>query len=328
MVSRTGVGALLVAAALTLAPAARADVSASDRETARTLMAEGDKKREAGDFAGALKAFQQADTIMNVPTTGLEVARVQVRLGKLLEARDTLARVIRIPVSAGEPAVFATARKTAETLNAELGERVPGVRIKVAGADPGVEPQVVIDGETVPSSIAAPRKLNPGAHEVVVTAGAVERRQSFSLAERETRELTVDMSPAAPPPPPPPDEPRGKGAGPGKALMYGGFGVGAVGVVVGSITGLMSISNVSSIRESCVDDRCPPDKQSDIDSAKGLGTVSTVAFIVGGVGIGVGVVGLLMTPKDQPAQGQARTRKAVAVAPEVGLGWVGLRGAF
>jgi hypothetical protein len=326
MVSRIGVGALLVAASLTLASAAHADVSASDRETARTLMAEGDKKRESGDLTGALKAFQQADTIMNVPTTGLEVARVQVRLGKLLEARDTLARVIRIPVSAGEPGVFATARKTAETLNAELGERVPGVRIKVIGADPGVEPQIAVDGETVPSSIAAPRKLNPGAHEVVVTSGAVERRQSFTLAERETRDVSVDLSPAAPPPPP--DETGPKGAGPGKALMYGGFGVGAVGLAVGSITGLMSISKVSSIREGCVDNRCPPEKQSDIDSAKSLGTVSTVAFIVGGVGVGVGIVGLVMTSSDKPTQGQARARKSVAVAPEVGLGWVGLRGAF
>src|SRR5262249_49902102 len=55
--------------------------SASDRETARALMAEGRERRDAGDLAAALKSFQTADSIMHVPTTGLEVARTLDKMG-------------------------------------------------------------------------------------------------------------------------------------------------------------------------------------------------------------------------------------------------------
>lgn len=325
MGSKHAVATLLVVSSLALPFTAHADVSASDRETARALMEEGDKKREGGDLPGALKAFQQADAIMHVPTTGLEVAKVQARLGKLVEARDTLAAVLRLPVKAPEPAAFAVARKSAETMNAELGERIPSLHVKLAGLPPGASATIDIDGETI-AGVGAPRKLNPGAHLVVVRAGGEDRRESVTLAEREARELTIDMAPKAVTPPP--DSGEGKGGGPSKALMYGGFGVGAVGVVVGSITGIMSITKVSSIRESCVDDRCPPDKKADIDSAKDLGTLSTVAFIVGGIGIGAGVIGLLTAPKGDAPRGAGAARTTAGVTPEIGPGWAGLRGRF
>ncbi|MBB1180651.1 hypothetical protein DSM05_16030, partial [Pseudomonas sp. FW305-3-2-15-E-TSA4] len=46
-----------------------ADPTAADRETARTLMASGRTKRDAGDLNGALKDFAAADSLMGVPTT-------------------------------------------------------------------------------------------------------------------------------------------------------------------------------------------------------------------------------------------------------------------
>src|SRR5436190_23509399 len=61
-----------------LCPAvARAEPSAADKETARSLMDEGDRKFAAKDYKGALDAYQGAHAIMGVPTTGLEVAKAQ-----------------------------------------------------------------------------------------------------------------------------------------------------------------------------------------------------------------------------------------------------------
>src|SRR5262245_66695671 len=75
--------------------------SAQDRERARGFMDLGDDKTAAGDLEGALKAYQAADGIMGVPTTGLEVARALEKLGRLIEARDACVRVTRFPRDAG-----------------------------------------------------------------------------------------------------------------------------------------------------------------------------------------------------------------------------------
>ena len=90
-----------------------AEPTAAEKVTARGMMDEGHARRDAGDHKAALAQFQGADAIMHVPTTGLEVAREQVALGQLVEARDTLQRVIRTPATGDEPEAFRTARTDA-----------------------------------------------------------------------------------------------------------------------------------------------------------------------------------------------------------------------
>ena len=74
---------------LVLACAARtlAAPSPAERETARSLMVDGDRLRSAGDLQSALARYQAAHAIMNVPTTGLALAETQAALGLLVEAR-------------------------------------------------------------------------------------------------------------------------------------------------------------------------------------------------------------------------------------------------
>src|SRR5262249_27770672 len=67
----------LTAAALVTGAAWAAEPSAVDRESARAYMAEGRQKRDAGDLKAALRAFQAADAVMHVPTTGFEVAKTE-----------------------------------------------------------------------------------------------------------------------------------------------------------------------------------------------------------------------------------------------------------
>ncbi|HTU62558.1 MAG TPA: hypothetical protein VMF89_29055, partial [Polyangiales bacterium] len=81
---------------LFLQPAA-AEPGASERETARALMTEGDKLRAAGDLRAALTRYQAAHAIVHAPTTGLDLARVQAQLGLLVEARSTASEVIHHP---------------------------------------------------------------------------------------------------------------------------------------------------------------------------------------------------------------------------------------
>src|SRR4051812_35729561 len=86
--------ALVASASLLVASGARAQTpSAADKESARALMDTGDEKSDAKDYAAALKAYQAADALVHFPMTGLAVARVQERLGQLLEARDAAIQV-------------------------------------------------------------------------------------------------------------------------------------------------------------------------------------------------------------------------------------------
>jgi hypothetical protein len=319
--------------------------SLADRETARSLMDEGDKKRDVGDLKGALKSYEAADAIMKVPTTGLEVARTQVALSQLLEARETLGRILRIPAKSGEPAPFVAARKTADALNNELATRIPSILVVIQNANPGQTPQVSIDNEPIPLAAAnVPRRVNPGTHIVLVKAGGLEKKLEVDVVERETKTVPVDVKekapePVKPPPPRPPEpepapEPSEANATP-KILTFGGFGLAVVGIGVGSITGLMSLTKTNDLKQICKDNACPPDRRAEIDSATGLGNISTIAFIAGGVGLGAGIVGLVLSRSDTQEHpvSTARAKTASPFTPEhvravLGPSYVGLAGAF
>jgi hypothetical protein len=287
-------------------PSARAEPTAADRETARSLMDQGFDRRAKGDPKGALKAFEAADALMHVPTTGVEVARSQAALGLLVEARGTALDVSRSTPSPGDPSVFAEARRQATLLAAELERRIPSLALRFTNAG-SAAPSVAIDGAPIPpAAVVAPRRLNPGTHEVVATVDTRQKKVDVELAEGETRTLDVAFEPAppaeveppapareAPPPPPPPvaERPRPN------ALAWIGFGVAGAGLAVGSVTGVLAFTNKTAAEDYCLDNVCSPAAHDDITTSKTMGTVSTIAFAVAVVGAAVGVYGLVTAPR-------------------------------
>lgn len=337
--------ATVASGTLASAPAHAQQPSASERETARNRMEEGENRRERGDLRGALRMFEEADAIMRVPTTGLEVARTQIQLGLLLEAKETLARVKGIPARAGEPPAFAQARKAADQLLGDLPPRIPTLGVTVKNADPASTPRVTIDGESVPLTAAeSGRKVNPGTHLVVVSQGNVERRDEAKLVEGQAKTVTIDLGGAtaaasggstsstaasgskatnhddgA--------EKKPSGSSTSKILVIGGFAVGAIGIGVGAVTGIMSFGKVDDVKSKCGGTTCPPQYASDVDAAKNLGTLSTVSFIIGGIGAAVGVVGLVV-PFGSDEKPAPSNDAGLRVRPNVGLGYLGLDGRF
>jgi hypothetical protein len=104
--------------------------------------------------------------------------------------------------------------------------------------------------------------------------------------------------------------------------MFGGFGLAAVGVVGGTVTGILSISAVNSAKSGCAGNRCPPSTYNDIDTATTTGNISTVAFIVGGAGAAAGVVGFLLR------RSYAHRTEEAYLEPWVGPAAAGVRGQF
>jgi hypothetical protein len=82
----------------------------------------------------------------------------------------------------------------------------------------------------------------------------------------------------------------------------------------------MALSDASTFKNSCQGMLCPTSADHDKQSAQSLGTVSTVAFVVAGVGATAFVVGLL--------GGRGPKQETVSVAPWIGPGGAGVGGAF
>ncbi len=341
--------ALGMALGVTTASLAQAEPTAADKETARALLDQGDAAYKANNFTEALQRYGAAHAIMNVPTTGIEVAKAQEALGKLVEARDTLLEVARFPKKPNEPQAFSKARDRAQTHAAEIATRIPAIRIQVTGLPSGTTPAVTIDGTEVnPAILGVPRKLNPGKHVVTASApGYADARREVDVAERAELDVELELKPdAAPalvpapvptstapakPSTPPPAAPESKAStatseGSTSSLAYIGFGVGALGLTVGGITGALAFSKAGSASDQCTNNVCPPAAQSDIDSSKTMGTVSTVSFAVGFVGAAIGVYGL-MSPSE-PEGSAAKPAPGLRLQPTVGVGNVGLMGQF
>jgi hypothetical protein len=306
-----------------LSSSALADPTTADKERARDLMAQGREQRDQKDLASALKSFQAADAIMHVPTTALEVARTQQALGQLVEARETLVVLLRLPVSPSDPPPFADARLKAEALAKELSTQVPSLRIVVTSSDRNITPDVTIDDRPVVGGLDAPQKLNPGSHVIVARGGGSEATANVMLAPGETKEVDLRLAarPLAQATPIAPARPRSGGV---PLVSWIGFGVGTAGLAVGSVTGVMAVSREGEIAKRCAGTECGPEVASDLDAARSVATISTIGFIVAGVGAAVGVVGLFVGRPSGAASGT--TGRALPRRFE--LGAAGLRGTF
>jgi hypothetical protein len=292
---------------------------------ARALMDEGDAKVEAKDLKGALRAYRAAHTIMNVPTTGIEVARVEAKLGHLVEARKVALEITKIPTKPGEPKPFAEARAEAEKLASELEGKIPVLTVVVEGVPESAPVEVKLDGVLLPSDQArAPHPVDPGKHEVSAGAsGLPPISKEVELAEGQRLKVTLALGDAATSTTGP--EKPGKKLSP---LVYVGFGVGGAGIIAGAITGILSLSRAGTVEGICPDGVCPTQEKldqakPDNDAALTLANVSNVAFALGVVGVGVGVAGIFLSG-GEAKKSEQQTSLRVLVGPT----GIGLSGSF
>ena len=172
------------------------------------------------------------------------------------------------------------------------------------------------------ASMGVPLPVNPGAHVLVVKSTAFEdTTENVTIAEGEQKKIELKVGAkkaavAAPPSTGPGTGEDSRGLGP---LVFVGFGVAAVGIAVGSVTGIMTLGRGSDASKDCPGGKCATQTQADAaQSGKTLGTISTIAFAVGVVGAGVGVYGLLF------AKPKSNASVAVTLGPMGG----GVRGTF
>jgi hypothetical protein len=302
------------AAAQTGAPAQAAQVSPpggiNRQSAAREKAEEGLKLFGADRWAEAFTLFKDANDLFPAPTLELYMARCQRKLGKLLEARTIYEKLVAKPPPADAATPFHEAHNAGKTELAALRERIPTLQVALKGElAPGAK--LLLNG--LPLDPAPARKeLNPGTHTLVATAeGAEPIVRSIALAEGASEAIDLTLKPRAA------DRPGGS-----FIPAIAAFGVGAVGLGVGGVTGALVIGRASDLKARCQGNLCPLSDKAEADSARALGTVSTIAFAVGAAGVAAGVVLLVVRPKggEGGSAGDLRAR--------VGLGRVSLEGRF
>jgi hypothetical protein len=316
--------------------------SPEDKASARVLGTEGIQLADSGDCASAVPKLEAAEKLYHAPTTLERLGECQVSLGKLVAGTESLNRVVREPLPASSPAAFVMARQRAQQLLTTTMPRIGKLRIHVDGATPQ-QVSVTVDGASVPAALFdADRPTDPGDHLVkAVAPGFKEATAQVKLADGEGQavalKLEVDpnavMRAPGPPvtPPPPggtlanptaPTTPASGGGGQGAA--WASFGVGAAGLAVGTVFGVLALGTKSNLDRACVSKACPASSQSDINSLGTQATVSTVGFGVAIVGAVVGTV-LLLTSHGTETNAPAT---ATRTGPWFGIGNAGLGGTF
>jgi hypothetical protein len=333
-------------APLTLVPFAHAEDAASDISAARTLGVEGVKLADAGKCDEAVDRLSRAEKLHHAPSVLERLGECQVALGRIVDGTESLQKVVREDLAPNAPLAFVAAKLRAQKALEAAKLKVAKLVIQVSGA-PQDAVVVKVDGQVVSSAyVGVARPTDPGDHNVDVSAPGFKvasKHVILSAGGTETVSLTLEVDANAAPPPenktPGTSTVTSTGTKTGETVpapatqSHGSsrvktvgeitsFAVAGVGVAVGAIFGILAMGKKSTLDGECISKGCPAGSQGTIDDANTFGTVSTVGFIVGGVGLVAGIIFLAIPgPKAAPATG-------ITVTPMMGLGSLGASGSF
>jgi hypothetical protein len=314
---------------LLITSVARAD------DTAESLYQQGRDAAQAQNWEVACKKFKESHDREPAPGTLLNLGDCEEHLSKLVAATERFEAASRLFRPGDARIDYARQRAAA------IDKRVPRLTLRLAPTAP-TGSTVERDGVRVDAALLGnPVRIDPGDHALVVHApGRQDATSKVRLAEGESREIELAVGPpgTSPAPPtvpsdapasaparaaaPPPAEAPEAATRPSRAPAYAALGIGAAGIAVGTVTGLMALSAASSVKSECPDKQCSPQTlqagQDDGQRAKTMSLVSTIGF---GVGIAGAAIGTYLLLKPSPS---------TSVTPTVGQGAAGviLRGHF
>jgi hypothetical protein len=284
----------------------------------------------------------------------LFMARAHAKLGQFVKAREAYMKIVKEQLAPNAPQAFRDAQAAAEEERKQVEPHIGRLVVKVDGAEGAKDLSVTIDGQPFPVVLlGVPQPTDPGDHTVAASAtGFKAAPASVSLKDAGQGAVTVKMEVDNSVPPPgatpagadgggvvstaPSGAPASDSGAGGNGMRIGsyvGFGVGAVGLALGTVFVLKSSSKrkdadtAATALEAQCGNLCDADSAAaknvaDLDDqARSAKTLGIVGYVVGGLGVATGVTLFVLSSKKQQPQ-------AAFVAPYVGLGAVGVRGAF
>jgi hypothetical protein len=279
----------------------RSEASIEERKSAaRALALEGFDLLQSGKYQRAIQLFIEAEKKYHAPTIVLLMAEAHEKLGKLVEARSFYARIASEELPRSSPPEFYDAQRQAKSQMEALDKRLPMLQVLVPGAERD-RIRVTVDGERV-SPFDQPHAQNPGRHVVAVSFDdGSPVKQEIALREGAVERVVV---------------PRSAVEAGSKRLVIPAtiaFGVGVSALAVGSVAGIVAMNET-------------PEPGVAGSSSK-WSTISTVALVTAGVGLGASAVLLYLDRPSSdtgPAIGARVTNARVAIGP----GSIALAGSF
>ncbi len=322
---------LLLLLATSLAVAAP---SAKDNAKARQLGAAAKRLLAQGNKEAAAKKFMKADKLVPAPSHKLELAKILVDLEDFVQATEVLeACMDQTPIRKWAEK---TAQKKCIVLASKVDDRLP--RIAVVIIEPSSEDvAILIDGEDYEPS-EGEVGFNPGTYQITAKAqgfDAFSKKVTVKEGDRKTIEVSLESDDNE-------DDDAGatggaddggSGLSPLPAYIAWGLGVAGVGIGIGfGVVAIQTTNEVLSVYE-CDKGECPPDAEDDLNVAKLNGNLSTVGFIIGGVGIAAGTVLYLLADTgddedDEDGDEDEAGMLKIEARPLLGPGYIGVVGTF
>jgi hypothetical protein len=351
-------GTFLCAVALSLSASLPAFGQTDEqRAGARSLATEGAAAFNEGRFKDAVDLFSRAESLVHAPPHLLFLARAHAKLNQFVKAREAYLKVIKEALPASAPQAFRDAQATAEAELSAIEPKIGRLAIIVEGGDGAKDLVVKLDGAVVPAVlIGVPQPADPGEHRVEASAqGFRAQPQVVRLGEGEKGSVTLKLevdpsatgSAAAPSGEPAPEAGPGAPPGPGGAApapadrgtsgggsnglrigSYVAFGVGAVGLGLGTVFMLQASGKDSDVDKICTlpGGACPESRRDEVkgleEDASSARTLGVTGFVVGGAGVAAGVVLFILSGSSEKAAA------TTGVRPWIGWNSAGIDGRF
>jgi len=293
---------LVAIAVLFFSHAAYADDNAS---RADALFQEATALVQQGRYADACPKLEESQSIDPAVGTQFNLADCYEHVGRTATAHALFMEVARVAKLAGKFEREKSARERADALAPKLGHLTILVTSEVPGLEVHVAKKTVAKDDW-----GKPMPEDAGTYAIVATAPEHASFEAQAIvADGATQTITIPalVSTAPPPPPPAPPPPPPKSSTM-KTLALVSAGVGVAGVAVGTIAGVIAISKHSDADRDCPKDtyhfNCPTQAGTDAwNASTSAGNISTIGFIVGGVGLAGAAVLWIAAPKTQVAVG-------------------------
>jgi len=292
--------------------------SAAETAAARTLAVDGLKLAQANKCDEAIPKLERAEKLHHSAIVLSRLGECEVSEGKLVEGTEMLRKVLREALPPNPSPALSKAYEHAQTTLDAAKPKIAGLTISV-NAPQGTELHLTVDGQAVASTLLdSELPANPGDHTVEASATGFLKataRVTLSTADKKTVSLKLEADPNAPvaipasanedakvsavapagegvagPRAASPASPPAPASAPSHAAAYVSWGVGVVGVGVGSAFGLIGLKDKHNLNGTCTANVCPSGSRDAVDTAKRSGNISTIAFGVGGAGLILGTV--------------------------------------
>lgn len=320
-----------IVAAVTLAfccfAPALAHAQSEDQAIAQTLFDEALKLMANGNFASACPKLAESQRLDPGGGTVFNLAMCREKEGKLASAWSAYNESLSLAIRDGRKDRETAARDRLAIITPKLARLT--VNVPASVVVPGLE--VRLDETPMRQAvwgIATP--VDVGSHQIAVTAtGKAPWNTTIEIpSDGETK--SVDVPPlndlpvsVAPPPPVTPlqvvETAPAKPAGKDLTLAWIFGGVGAAGILTGTIAGIVVFAKRGESNADCRTG-CTQKGVDAMNDAKSIAWVSNIGFGIGLAGIATGVV-LYFTAKPR-----ASTR--ATITPAIGPGFVGAQGTF